>query len=112
MAVVRSDELPSSLVTASVIEHVVHSRLVIADLSFHNPNVLYEVGVRDASSKPFVLVSRAADPIPSNLGHFRVVQVSTDKVPTFVSEMATRREQITNYARWALFGDEQGNNDS
>jgi hypothetical protein len=102
MTVVRSDELPSSPITASVIEHVVHSQLVIADLSFHNPNVLYEVGVRDAHDKPFVLVSRAEDPIPSNLHDFRVIQVSMDRVPAFVSEMEMRRAQIADYARWAI----------
>jgi hypothetical protein len=102
MKVVRSDELPSSSITASVVDHVVHSRLVIADLSFHNPNVLYEVGVRDAHDKPFVLISRADDPIPANLSDRRVIQINADKVPTFLIEMDMRQEQIAAYAHWAL----------
>lgn len=102
MGVIRADELPSSSITASVIEHVVKSRLMVADLSFHNPNVLYEVGLRYANRKPFVLISRTDDPIPSNLGDSRVVKVNTGKVAAFVSEMDTRRGEISEFARWAL----------
>jgi hypothetical protein len=102
MTVIRADELPSSSISASVVEHVVQSRLMIADLSFHNPNVLYEVGLRHANRMPFVLISRNEDSIPSNLRDSRVVRVNTAKVPTFVSEMDTRQLEITEYARWAL----------
>lgn len=102
MEVIRADELPSSSITASVIEHVVNSRLLIADLSFHNPNVLYEVGLRHARRKPFVLISRALDPIPSNLRDARVVRMHTDSVSRFVTEMDTRRVEIAEYARWAI----------
>jgi hypothetical protein len=102
MTVVRADELPTTSITASVVEHVREARLVVADLSFHNPNVFYEVGQRDAQGKPFVLISRAADPIPSNLRDSRVIQVNTDEVHAFVSEMGTRQDQISRYADWAL----------
>jgi len=102
MRVVRADELPTSSITASVVEYVRQSRLVIADLSYHNPNVLYEVGLRHARGKPFVLLTRSEDPVPSNLRDARVVHVNMDKVPTFVSEMGARQEQILEYARWAL----------
>lgn len=102
MSVVRADELPTTSITASVVEYVQKSRLVIADLSFHNPNVFYEIGQRDARGKPFVLISRAVDPIPSNLRDSRVIQVNMEKVPAFVSEMEMRQEQISEYARWAL----------
>jgi len=106
MTVVRSDELPSSSITASVVEHVVNSRLLIADLSFHNPNVFYEVGMRHGHKRPIVLISRDKDPIPANISDRRVIKVNVDATPAFVSEMTSRQEQIADHARWALSQDE------
>jgi hypothetical protein len=45
--VVRADQIGKpGMITAQIIEHLVKARLVIADLSFHNPNVFYEVATR------------------------------------------------------------------
>jgi hypothetical protein len=107
MGVIRADRLPSSPITADVIKHVFRSRLLIADLSFHNPNVLHEVGLRHASGKPCVLVSRTADEIPTNLKDVRVVLVDTSEIWGFLSEVETRRAEITAYARWALSSEGQ-----
>ena len=43
LKVVRADQIGKpGMITAQTIEHVIRARLVIADLSFHNPNVFYE----------------------------------------------------------------------
>jgi len=40
LAVVRADKIGKpGMITAQIIEHVLRSKLVIADLSYHNPNV-------------------------------------------------------------------------
>ena len=44
--------------TGQVVEHLLQSGLVIADLSFHNPNVFYELALRHAAGKPTVHVIR------------------------------------------------------
>ncbi len=110
MEVVRADRLPSSPVTGSVFEHVVRSRLLIADLSYHNPNVLHEVGIRHAFGKPCVLISRSEDKIPANLREVRTVLVKTEKFSDFNLELETRRREITEYARWALSADGETSN--
>jgi hypothetical protein len=102
MRVVRSDRLSSSPITASVFEHVFRSRLVIGDLSYHNPSVLYEVGLRHASGQPCVLISRTGDRIPANLQDVRVVLVNTSELWGFMSDIEIRRQEVTDYARWAL----------
>lgn len=102
MGVIRADQLPSSLVTASVFECVLKSHLVIADLSFHNANVLHEVGMRHLSGKPFVLISRTDEDIPANLKEIRVVRINTSEVFEFTQEIEDRRSEIASYARWAL----------
>src|SRR3954453_18320013 len=59
-AVVRADEIsqPGSI-TLQVLERVLESDLVIADLTDHNPNVFYELAVRHASQKPVIHVIAA-----------------------------------------------------
>jgi hypothetical protein len=102
MGVIRSDRLSSSPITASVFEHVFRSGLVIADLSFHNPSVLYEVGLRHASGRPCVLISRTNDRIPANLQDVRIVRIDTSGLWGFMSDIDARRAELTEHARWAL----------
>lgn len=105
MCVVRADQLSSSLITDAVYEHVANARLLIADLSFHNANVLHEVGVRHAIDKPCVLISRAEDPIPANLQNVRMVRMKTSGIWDFVPRIESYRSEIEDYARSALSGE-------
>jgi len=41
-----------------VLEHILRSRLVIADLSFHNPNVFYELCLSHVARLPTVQIIR------------------------------------------------------
>lgn len=107
MNVIRSDQLPSSLITEDIFKHVFQARLLIADLSFHNANVLHEVGLRHASGKPCVLISRVEDEIPANLRDVRIVLVNTSGFWGYTSEIETRRRELTGYARWALSSEGQ-----
>jgi hypothetical protein len=110
MGVIRSDQLPSSPITADVLEHVFRSGLMIADLSFHNPSVLYEVGLRHAGGRPCVLISREEDPVPANLKDVRIVKVHTSEVSEFWSSLEARRAEIVSHSNWALSSDGKGSN--
>lgn len=47
LSVVRADKIGKpGMTTAQIIEHILRSKLVIADLSYHNPNVFYELCLR------------------------------------------------------------------
>ena len=102
LEVVRADSLPSSPITGDVVEHVYRSRLLIADLSFHNPNVILEVGLRMAIGRPFVLLSRTEDEIPSNLKEQRILRIDTSGKWSFMEGQATCRDELVRYATWAL----------
>lgn len=101
MKVVRADELASSPITTDVFKHVLRSGLMVADLSFHNPNVFLEIGLRYRSGLPCVLISRAQDPIPSNIRDVRTVLVNTGTW-RYNAELQERREELTSRVRWAL----------
>src|SRR5437016_10492301 len=52
-SIVRADQMSKpGLITAQVIQCLVNSNLVVADLTGHNPNVFYELAVRHAIRKP------------------------------------------------------------
>ncbi len=46
----------SDLIQSTIINDLIEADLVIADLTEHNPNVMFELGVRMAEDKPVVLV--------------------------------------------------------
>jgi hypothetical protein len=77
--VVRADEIsePGSI-TLQVIERILSSDLVIADLTDHNPNVFYELAVRHASEKPVIHVIATGQKIPFDIADMRTISVETD----------------------------------
>ena len=50
------------MIQATTINSLVEADLVIADLTEHNPNVLFELGVRMAQEKPVVLIRALGTP--------------------------------------------------
>jgi nucleoside 2-deoxyribosyltransferase len=46
----------SDLIQSTIINDLIEADLVIADLTEHNPNVMFELGVRMAQDKPVVLI--------------------------------------------------------
>jgi hypothetical protein len=103
--VVRADQIGKpGMITAQVIEHIVNSRLVIADLSFHNPNVFYEVALRHACRRPMVQIIRGLDAIPFDLDQVRTVRVDTTNIYSLVPQIESYRSEIANQVRRALDG--------
>jgi hypothetical protein len=46
----------SDLIQSTIINDLIEADLVVADLTEHNPNVMFELGVRMAEDKPVVLI--------------------------------------------------------
>jgi hypothetical protein len=82
----------------------VNARVVVADLSFHNPNVFYEVALRHACRKPVVQLIRAVDRIPFDLDQFRTIVIDTTDIYSLVPQIETYRSEIANQVRRALEG--------
>ena len=76
---VRADEIAEpGIITSQVIQRVVDSPLVIADLSEHNPNVFYELALRHAVRKPYVQIIQNGETIPFDVATARTVFFGLD----------------------------------
>ena len=103
LAVVRADKMTQpGMISQQILQHVLGSRLVVADLSFHNPNVFYELAIRHATKLPTVLISRTAERIPFDIADLRVVRLDMADIYTFVPQMEAWRAELTQHARQAL----------
>ena len=103
LTAVRADQIGSpGLITAQVIDHVARAALVIADLSFANPNVYYELALRQAVRKPMVQITRSSDPLPFDVGQFRTYSIDMSDIYTLVPRIDLHRKEITRQCRSAL----------
>jgi hypothetical protein len=65
--------LGAALIHAEIIRHLEQADLVLADLSSHNPNVFFELGLRTSLDRPVVLVKdKRTSKIPFDLGTVNV----------------------------------------
>jgi hypothetical protein len=103
LRIVRADRISTpGMITAQVIDHLVRAPLVIADLSFGNPNVFYELALRHASRRPAVQLIRAGDHLPFDVGQFRTVPIDMTSIYTLVPQIDTYRAEIARQCRAAL----------
>ena len=111
LRLVRADKIgEAGLITKQIIEHIVRSKLVIADLSFHNPNVFYELALRHAMRKPIVQIIRQSDRIPFDLNQFRTIIIDNTDIYSLVPQLDTYRAEILNQIRTALESTSEGDN--
>jgi hypothetical protein len=70
----RSDTIADpSMINDAIFNHVVEDEICIADLSFLNPNVFYELGVRHALEKPVIHIAHNQIKLPFDTAQHRVI---------------------------------------
>jgi hypothetical protein len=73
----RADqEHQPGLIDAQLINDLLRAELVIADLSTHNPNVFYEIGIRHMAQKPIIHMQLADEKIPFDVSLYRAIKFS------------------------------------
>jgi hypothetical protein len=103
LRVVRADKIDKpGMITKQIIDYLVRSRLVIADLSYHNPNVFYELAIRHAMRLPTVQIIRKQDRIPFDVGQARTIQIDCSDIYSLVPRIETYRAEIGSQVRRAL----------
>jgi hypothetical protein len=111
LKVVRADQMSKpGMIGKQVIEHILKSKLVVADLSFHNPNVFYELCLRHTTRLPTVQLKREVDSIPFDVNQYRTIPIETRDPYTLLPKIQTYTSQVTNQVRRALQDAESGDN--
>src|ERR1035441_8116029 len=111
LAVIRADQMGKpGMIGKQVIEHILKARLVIADLSFHNPNVFYELCLRHTTRLPTVQIKRTVDKIPFDLNQYRTIPIETRDPYSLMPKIQTYMAEVANQVRRALEDSESGDN--
>lgn len=66
------------IITSQIIDQIVESPLVIADLSDNNPNVFYELAIRHIIQKPYIQMIRSGQKIPFDITGLRTIPFDID----------------------------------
>lgn len=101
--VVRADAISKpGTINKQILEYLLRSRLVVADLSYHNPNVFYELAIRHMIRKPVVQIMRSSDKVPFDVGQVRTIMIDTSDIYSLVPKIDTYRSEIATQVRSAL----------
>jgi len=111
LRVVRADHIDKpGVITKQIIDYLVHSKLVIVDLSFHNPNVFYELAIRHMMRKPVVQITRQSEHIPFDVNTVRTIVIDTATIYTLVPQLETHKSEIAAQVRQALENPDSADN--
>ncbi len=73
------DDARPGMISDRVIRDVTTAELVVADLTFLNPNVFWELGVRHSAEKATIHIALSGTPLPfDNFGHDTIFFDTTD----------------------------------
>jgi uncharacterized protein YukE len=94
---IRADDISEpGIITTQIIEHIMESPLVIADLTNHNPNVFYELAVRHAARRPVIQLIDSDEEIPFDIANTRTVNFTLSDIEAYEGAKAEIKEQIEN----------------
>lgn len=75
----RADEVKeTNFIHLDILKKLIDAPMAICDLSTRNPNVLFELGIRQAFDKPVVLIQEKATPKIFDIGPLRYLEYSKD----------------------------------
>jgi len=86
----RSDEIAIGPITKGIFEEIYFADVVIADLTFSNPNVYYELAVSHCIGRKTILITQE-EKIPFDIGQEYVIKYSNTIDGSMVLEKQLRR---------------------
>jgi protein-tyrosine-phosphatase len=117
MKAIRADEVYGPHILADIWKGIAESRVIIADITGRNPNVMYELGVAHALNKDVIILAQTTEDIPFDIKQHRclIYQDNSDgydklrkQLPLYLKEvlgglMDNFGHPITDDAKLMLF---------
>jgi len=94
LEVTRADEFPMpGTITTDIITRIMYSKYVVADVTYPNANVFYELGLRHASRPGTIIIKDKSGPsVPFDIAHLRHIEY--ENTPSGLKELS---EKIGHY---------------
>jgi len=93
---IRADDIDEpGRITDQIVNAILNADLIIADVTDHNPNVMFELGYADAARKPIIVLNQHIDESPFDIKDWRQIHYSPD-------ELADARERLVSFIRGQL----------
>ncbi|MDK2970557.1 MAG: hypothetical protein PWP23_312 [Candidatus Sumerlaeota bacterium] len=94
LEVTRADDVAMpGTITSDILTRIMHSPIVIGDVTFPNPNVFYELGLRHACRLGTVIIRDKEGPrLPFDIAHQRAVEYSN--TPSGLKELGEKLKQV------------------
>ena len=100
LVVSRADNIESQQnILKDVMGGIGHADLIVADLTYSNPNVYYELGVAHASKKPTIHLTQSLEDVPFDLQSYRLVEYDTH-----FWKIGEAKKKLGDYAKLFLEG--------
>src|SRR3989475_11243055 len=99
--VVRADDIwQETAIIHDVFSLLFRSRIVIADFSRRNPNVMYETGIAHTLGRPVIPLSQSLDDVPFDVRHHRVLTYlpNTEGLTSMQAVLTERLKTLTRRA--------------
>lgn len=98
--VVRADEISvSGTIPMDIITRIMHSDIVVADVTYPNANVFYELGLRHACKPGTIIIKDKNGPnVPFDIAHSRYIEY--ENTPTGLKQLTGKlRDYFSEYER-------------
>jgi len=86
----RSDEIAIGSITKGLIQEIYNSDIIIADLTFSNPNVFYELAISHCIGRKTIMITQE-DKIPFDIGQEYVINYSNSFEGSLILEKEVKR---------------------
>lgn len=88
----RSDDqtLGTNMIMRDVTQCIHKARIVVADLTDRNPNVMYELGLAHAAKKPVIMLAQKDEDVPFDLRHIRYLRYDKSDLKALQDDLKTR----------------------
>jgi hypothetical protein len=98
--ITRADDVATpGTITSDILTRIMHSDLVVADVTYPNPNVFYELGLRHACRTGTIIIRDKSGPrAPFDISHLRYVEY--ENTPSGLKALeASFRQYIDHFAK-------------